>query len=1179
MTASAAEGLDVFTLPLDAVTAVEASAGTGKTTTITRLYLRLLVERELPVQRVLVLTYTRAATEELRARIRALLLAVRAALRAGESADAFLGALLDSRPDRKRALGLVEDALRSFDLAAVFTIHGFCQRALADRAFESGQPFAPELVGDPDELLIEVVEDFWRRHLYGASPLFVEHVLAAKLAPARLAELVRGPVGRPYLEVRAAVEPADTPALEARFCAAWAAARACWQPDAVAAALGDTAALRPGRYSPARIAAWLEEIAVGLAAEAPRLALGEGIERLAAERLATATRKGCVAPRHPFFDACTALVAARDALRNRFTLRASALQACLLEQARLDLEARKRRLEVQAYDDLLLRLRAALDDPARGEALAAELRADYPAALVDEFQDTDPVQYAILRRVWGARGLPVFLVGDPKQAIYGFRGADVFAYFAAQREAAGPHPLDVTWRAAPRLVDAVNALFGHVPRPFLLPQIEFRPARPAAAAQRAALTGAGDGDAPLRLWVLDAAASKAEARDRAARAVAGEIARLLALGASGQARLGDAPLGGGHVAVLVRTNDEGRRVREALTACGVASVQQAVDSVFHAPAATEVERVLLAVAEPANAALLRAALATTLLGATGEELLRLAGDEEGWARRAEAFHRWHALWRTHGFARMFRTLLAEENVAPRLLGLPDGERRLTDVLHLAELLAERARAQRGGPDGLVEWLAGRRRAERVEAGDDAQQLRLESDERLVTIVTVHKSKGLEYPIVFCPFLWDGWLHTKQGAALEFHDPAEGDRPCLDLGSARQAAARPLACREELAERLRLLYVALTRARERCYVVWAQAKGAETSPLAWLLHQPGVAGEDPVGALSDHVRGLTPAAWRADLDRVAARAGGAIAVEPLPAARPAARPGPPLGAASLAARRFTGAIPVPWSVVSFSSLTTDQDTGAPAAAVPAGRRDAFTFPRGARAGSCLHAILERIDFADPDAGPRRAAVEAALAAHGFEPEWTPAVLELLARVVATPLDARGVIRLDRVTRADRLDEIEFHYPLAALRPAALARLLRAHGIPAGPLGAPAGPVRGYMKGFVDLVFTCAGRYWLADYKSNWLGDTPADYAAERLPAVMAAHGYHLQYLIYTVALHRWLRLRLPGYAYEAHFGGVFYLFLRGLDPASGPARGVFHDRPARALVEALDALMAAGEARA
>jgi exodeoxyribonuclease V beta subunit len=1158
------EGLDVFALPLDAVTAVEASAGTGKTTTITRLYLRLLLERELTVERILVLTYTRAATGELRARLRTLLGAARAALACGPGDDAFLGALLGRLPDRVGARRRIEDALRSFDLAAVFTIHGFCQRVLAARAFESGEPFDAELIGDPGDLLAEVVEDFWRRELYGASPLFVEYVLDKKLAPSGLAAGVRRWVGRPYLAVRAAADPTDTAACEAAFAAAWAAARA---------ALGAARALG----GPARVAAWLEEAAAWLATETPRLALGKGIVRLAA-----GTGRRRVAVEDSVAEACRRLVAAHDALLDCFARRASALRARLLAQARDDLEARKRRLEVQCYDDLLLRLCAALEDPRRGDVLAAALRADYPAVLVDEFQDTDPVQYAILRRIWGGQGLPVFLVGDPKQAIYGFRGADVFAYLRARREAKGPYPLDVTWRAAPRLVEALNALFGRAPHPFLLPQIDFRSAKAAAAAKHTPLTGTGDGDAPLRLWVFDGAANKKEeARDRAARAVAAEVARLLALGACGAARLGEGPLGGGDVAVLVRTNEEGRRVREALTACGVASVQQAVDSVFHAPAAAEVERVLLAVAEPANAALVRAALATTLLGATGEALVQLAADEEAWARRVEAFQRWHALWRTHGFARMFHTLLAEEGVAARLLALPDGERRLTDVLHLAELLAERARAQPGGLDGLVEWFA-ERRAERGDASDDAQQLRLESDEQLVTIVTIHKSKGLEYPIVFCPFLWDGWLQAGEHAALEFHDPAADDRPCLDLGSPQQAAAAPLARREELAERLRLLYVALTRARERCYVVWGRLPGAETSPLAWLLHPPGPA-DDPVAALARHVESLDAAAWRAPLDRLAEEANGAIAVEPLPAPASPGRPVCSAAPAALAARPFTGQVSAPWSVVSFSSLTAgsgaetpDYDAGPPAPRAPAGRRDAFAFPRGARAGSCLHAILERIDFTDTDLAARRTVVEAALAAHGFEREWAPAVCDLLARTLATALDAKGTIRLERVARADRRDEIEFHYPLAGLRPAALRRLLDAHGIPTGPLGVAGSSLRGYMKGFIDLVFACDGRYWIADYKSNWLGDAPEDYAAERLPAVMAAHGYHLQYLIYTVVVHRWLRQRLAGYDYDTHVGGVFYLFLRGLDPASGPARGVFHARPGRALVEALDALMAGGE---
>jgi exodeoxyribonuclease V beta subunit len=363
-------------------------------------------------------------------------------------------------------------------------------------------------------------------------------------------------------------------------------------------------------------------------------------------------------------------------------------------------------------------------------------------------------------------------------------------------------------------------------------------------------------------------------------------------------------------------------------------------------------------------------------------------------------------------------------------------------------------------------------------------------------------------------------------------------------------------------------------------VWGATNDAATSAPFWLLHAPD--GADDATALLKALQARDDASLRRDLDGLAARSGGTIRVGALPEA-PRTRYRERAGTTTLLeARPLVRTVDWAWRMSSFSALAADRPDEAPdhdaAPAPPAGgageERTVFTFPTGTRSGSCLHAIFERLDFTDSDASGRRALVERELRRFGFPAEWTDVVETLLDRVLRTPLDAGGRIRLAEVPRDRRLDELEFTYPLREFGAPALREVLRAGGFGDGPFAGAIdalafAPVTGFMRGFIDLVFEADGRYWIADYKSSWLGPAADDYRAERLPLVMARESYWLQYLIYTVVLHRLLRLRLPGYDYDAHVGGVFYLFLRGMTPERGPASGVFHDRPSRALVEALD----------
>ncbi|AOU99080.1 exodeoxyribonuclease V subunit beta [Acidihalobacter yilgarnensis] len=1203
--------LDTQTFPLQGVQLIEASAGTGKTYTIANLYLRLVLECQLPVPQILVVTFTKAATQELRARIRARLHEARQRLLSGAVCDdGDLGSLVlratsgvvaqGTRLDAAAATALLDAALTHMDEAAVYTIHGFAQRMLTDHAFESGAPFEAELLGDEQNLRRAAVEDFWRRRFYGAPEDDVAWASAEWGTPEGLYRQIAALLGRDA----ARLLPEDIADIVQTLATRWATLRTglidAWAAEGEAACeqLRASPALNRNRYRAASVMRAIDALADWLGGNPSQGELPERIDLFTPAKLTLATKKGHDTPSGPLFDLCAEL----EALAPRL---ARARRAVLLREAvcftREAVATHKRARRLLAYDDLLSQLDAVLSGE-DGAALAERIRARFPIAMIDEFQDTDPLQYRIFSAVYAvadaaqpaetastqpasgeraecARANALFMIGDPKQAIYGFRGADIFAYFKAQREA-GEHAYTLTtnWRSGSALIDAINRLFGACERPFVFEEIGFHPVQASITADATPLLLNGVAPPPLMCWWLghDAKPPRPSAlMPSVAAACAHEIARLLACAEAGDACLGDRPLVARDLAVLVRDRVEARIVRTALAHAGIASVFLTRDSIFATAEAEALRRLLRAVAEPGDARALRAALATDLIGANATALEALNHDEATWESWLGHFQRAQMHWREHGFMAMFTQLLGDCAIAHRLLAEPDGERRMTNLLQLGELLAVAA-GERSGFESLLRWLDAR--IADPDGEDEAQQLRLESDESLVQVVTIHASKGLEYPLVFLPFPWrvraiDPDKANDDGKPFLFH-AQEDETLCADLGSEARVAHAKRAEQERLAEDLRLLYVALTRARQRLYLSWGAVAGAEQSALAWLLHGGvGMIGQDE-------------AAIRADLFRLNA-GGERLELRELPSDR--AVPLPPVDAAVRRARRFAGRVDAGWRVTSYSGLVADHGTrpelpdydavaldevssNPPARTV----RDAFAFPRGARAGLFLHALLERLDFPQAQGEILAQAVRAGLQLHGFAADWQPAIEALVRQVLDTPLDDAG-LRLRDIARTDRRDELAFYYPFAPLSSRALNTLLARRGsLALDGAGLSFNPLRGMMKGFIDLVFRRDGRYYLADYKSNHLGDRAEDYAQGNLAEAMREHRYDLQYLIYCVALHRHLRARLPGYDYARDFGGVFYLFLRGMRPADGPRLGVYHDRPESGLIDALDALFT-GEA--
>lgn len=1233
---------------------VEAGAGTGKTHQIVRLFLRLLLGSPddaaapaLDVSQILVVTYTVAATAELRERIRNALVAA-----------------ADREPDARRRERAVA-ALRGFDAAAIFTIHGFCQRVLRERAFESGSSFESELVSDAEGLVDEVAEDYWARELYAAPRLWALHLTANRWLPDRLAVLAAQTAARPDLELRpprAAAPPELAPLEQAlreahtRVSNAWSGCR----DDVIALLVAATEAdsLNKGSYRLERIReSWRGEIDRDVASDPSRVAAsGRGWQRiawLASGTLRSRTKKGGVTPEHLFFDLCQRLVDAREALSHALRAHLSVFLHDFVAYARDELARRKRERDVLFFDDLLLRLSGALEGEG-GDALADAVRRRWPVALIDEFQDTDPIQYAVFRRIWrsadaGARAL--FLIGDPKQAIYGFRGADVFAYLEARADAGDRvHPLARNWRSDPALLAGLNAVFGASERPFLLEEIPYAPATPRPGAADA-LAGARIRSGLRLLEVPSSEPGQALPREwktlRLVRAVAGEVARVL----SAEQRIadgegGERPLRPGDVAVLTRTNRQARDLQSALREVGIAAVLRSEESVFATDEATELERVLRAVSDPEDPARVRAAIATTLLSRSAQECLDRTGGADSDPEAAEAWDAWIAclrecrgIWAEHGLPQALRGLWRQRGVVERLLGRTDGERRVTNLQHLIELLHREASEARLGPLALLYWL-GRRRAEaragaRVVA--EEVQLRLESDAEAVQLLTVHRAKGLQFPVTICPYLWDGSLLRRIDEFYRYHDP-DADGLVLEPKALASDAGRRLARREAFAENLRLAYVALTRARHHCSLVWGRYDDLATSPLRhWIAPDPSPPGD---GAWDEKARErfskkVTDADLRGALERLTAEASGGIVRAPLDAtapprsARRAGAPGPsaPVEAAALESRVATRSFPPVWRVSSFSGLVASFAPGLEAevvaAAAPAspafeeGRDyDALAtaeagaeravdpgpeptasgpeevrlaaFPAGAMPGILIHEIFEELDFVAADGPALEDLVARKLRSRNLSLSWTAGLAQAVREVLAVPLaDDEPATRLGTLTRAERVDEMPFTLPVAADEPVrgrltaqALGDVFERHAVSprtrdyAGRIRQLGfAPLAGHLRGFIDLVFRRGDRFYLADYKSNRLGPRAADYAGEALGRAVVEHDYVLQYHLYLVALHRHLAFRLPGYDYDVHLGGAYYLFVRGMSPQHPAGCGVLFDRPPRELIEALSGLLA------
>ncbi len=1212
-------GFRPLKIPLFGTSLLEASAGTGKTYTIATLYLRLLLEHSLSVREILVVTYTRAATAELRDRIRQRLqLAYQFLTSDKDSGDATMDEFMSSRiagghadDDRRRILASV----REFDQAAIFSIHSFCQRILQDNSFESGAAFESSFLSEESTLVSEICDDYWANELYGASTDAVRYLLHSTkpITPQRVAAIASKAIGSP--SARVVPELKASPSVIEDWRRVQALARSLWmsEKEAVLAALSDKTRLNGNLYRKASIyGKWADGMDRTLAEGAVGIESGfDKFEKFTNDELKRGRKKGAEAPTHLFFDLCDELKELDAGLAE---LKAE-FYGNLAEFARTEIQARKATLGVQSFDDLLTSVAKALET-AGDSPLAQTIRKRFPAALIDEFQDTDPVQYGIFRSIYHEKKkVSLFLIGDPKQAIYGFRGADIYAYLDARRDAgARRYTLGTNWRSDPPLIQGVNTVFSSASNAFVYDAIEFHKVHARQGAS-CALGGSLEGKSGLEIVYMPrteegARIAKSHANESVPRATANSIAELL----SGEGTIEGRAIVPSDVAVLVRKNAQALKIQQALRKVGVPSVVEGDASVFETLEAIHLERFLAAVIEPSDSRLTISALTTMVFGLSGNDVEKVQSADGRIDTIVGEFRKWLTTWVERGFIQAYREILADLKVAQRLLATVGGARSLTNLYHLGELLQSETAASKLGPKALFRWMKRMRhdRDSRADSIGETGQVRLESDADSVKIVTIHKSKGLEYPIVYCPFLWDGALMSRRDRdAFTFHAP-DDHQLLLELGSEDFSEHEAVASREALAENMRLLYVALTRAKHFCSVTWGAFAGAESSPLGYVLHQPAEFDSSPAGLrrVFTTIKNKEEHEVLTELSALVTRSAGTVSLS-VCKERELVRSYSlveefPEELHALEAKRwsysdsrfssFTGLLHQ--SKSSYSDRDTDvllrlanneeSATDEPDLVDHDGPRIGLAdFPRGARVGTMIHDLFEATDFVScdtEDENPLEAACEASLVRFGLSPDWTENLSESILATLNTPLlspSTGASMLLSGVDRDRRIDEMEFVFPLKSaggkLSGSDIARVMRRHQGEAWQASylrqveaLDFQPLAGYMRGFVDLIFCVDERWYLADYKSNHLGEYAASYGMAGLREAMEKGHYYLQYLIYSVALHRYLGQRIPGYSYAKHFGGVFYLFVRGMSPGASD-EGVFRTLPSEAMIGELSQL--------
>lgn len=1205
--------LDLTTaIPLDKTCLIEASAGTGKTFSIANIFLHAVLS-EIPVAQILVVTFTEAATKELRGRIRENMTNALACLK-HENDDAGLNSILNERfvsLDDSKKHHLLETALLNIDQAAIFTVHSFCQRMLTENAFESKIVYGAELLTDPDELIQELAENFWREHLVNIPASEAE--LYVNLKFDNILNLTKELVRYHDVEVvnNVAGEFEDVPDEDEQLTAAYQqiiAETKLWSKQfingdlkaeivALFEAVSDSCKGIYAKDITPEIDKLISALAGGKTTNVKKFTQASVANALKA----TAVKQGIQPPQHELFNFCSRyldIVSQQNALEKSRNAALATNQHCvelvilnrLNDYIKARYQAIKAARNVLTFDDLLVRLYEILKS-ADGSALTNLIRKKFRLALVDEFQDTDNIQYKIFRQLFGNKKTQhgFFMIGDPKQSIYKFRSADIFCYLAAKQDVDITFTLATNYRSEANMVAAVNELFmlKGAADTFAFPPVDgqegiiYQPIE--SGARKAVLIDAAGNNAALQFWLVKGFNARFAERNIAFN-VADEIIRLMEDSTAGKAYFAHAtqtPLRLEDMAILVNTNKQATMMKDILAKRKIAAVIQNSVKIFDSWEARELQLWLKAVMMPIEKNI-RPLFVTNLLHYPVDEINQL--NDQAIMQLTEELTLLNRLWQKNGFFSLLLRFISKYKTKEKVLAKINGERIITNYLHLAELLHKHEIKAGRGIEKTLSYLE----HQLAESGSDDEFVqRLESDRNAVKIMTIHKSKGLEFPIVFCPFLWNNAITKGEGKQQIFLFNTAVDNHYiqqLDFGGDKdtRTANYLLARREVLAEHIRLIYVAVTRAANRCYLPIGEVKNSAMSVLAYLFTSNSVehiVTNAPKSAASkrlpeiltnivDTLKEFSESSEHVSLENKTASLSSALLPQ-VTAHEPV----------ELTARQFDDRYLYQWGVGSFSNLIAGQSYTGEQIELGSG---IFSLPKGKNFGIAVHKVFQNYFSYGKDEFYLHSEryIEHPLKVEDYFRSPKPATRKehfelaraMIANVLELPITKGGTtLKLGDIAVTDARPEFQFFYRINKISAKLLQAIFVQHGINeikqfAEELGSLTFSLgRGYMKGDIDLLFRDNGKYYLLDWKTNYLGPRAEDYNAEQLRSNMAEHYYILQAHIYSLAVHLFLKQQLQNYSYAKDFGGFFYIYTRGMDRNGN---GVYFNKPSQALIEAM-----------
>ncbi|XZQ56969.1 MAG: exodeoxyribonuclease V subunit beta [Arsenophonus sp.] len=1186
--------LDPYYLPLYGKSLIEASAGTGKTYTISLLYLRLLLGigeknaffRRLNVEEILVVTFGQSSINELKSRIRHNIHQMKiACIRngIGFNENSIYRTLLSFISNRDLAYQWLLLAERKMNEAPIYTIHSFCQHILTYNIFESGILFEQTIINDEYNLQKQACIDFWRRYCYPLNYSMSTVIIDEWSDPDTLLIEIK-----PYLQgdipsfINRSIKSQSIKKRHKILIDAIKIVKKLWLLNSMNFIdLISNSDVNKRNYNRHNLLDWLSSITIWAKSKTLNYKIPKELVRFSQSELINKTPTGNIV-KHDVF------LAIDNLLQQSFTLRDLFISKAIINIRQAISKEKKKRGEI-GFDDLLSNLDKALHTK-NGNKLANEIRNRYPIVMIDEFQDTNPQQYRIFQNIYhGHDHCGLLFIGDPKQAIYAFRGADIFTYLKAKNQIKFHYTINTNWRSSSSMVDAINQLFSLTEKPFLFEQIPFKKINSVSDNQDLEFIYKTKKITALNFCYIDKESiSMLDYQQTMAYHCASTICNWLKESENGTAWLSrnniKKSITALDIMVLVRNRHEALIIQKSLSKFNIPSVFLSnKDSVFTTDEAQDLFWLLQAMLFPEKICTLRCALGTRLMGLSAQDIEQLNNDENYCETIIEEFLNYSLIWKKNGIFRALRIIMVNHRIAENLLmDNMEGERRLMNVMHLSELLQE-AELQLHGKHDLVRWLE--RQINQPNPLLENQQIRLQNDKNLICISTIHKAKGLEYPIVWLPFTFQ-LFHKK---LITFHDRKNFE---ISLDLTQQKESIRLANEEYLSEDLRLLYVALTRSIYHCSVGIGSLKN---DCLNWKnscndLHRTALNYLLQKGQFNKNIL-LRNSLLELVSENISITFINDINLSPF-----YPKENKPI---KLLARYFRGNIKDTWKVTSYSGLNyhdIDQlsdkfsvsdinieihilkslvtkigidekkDNLVTQDEISDNNMSIHTFPKGKTAGILLHSLLESLPF---DQHPKEFWLSEKLEKVGFSTNWASVLKMWLINIFDTPL-IKDNISLSKIRNNFKLNEMEFHLSIEKLLlPSVLDRLTHKYDLLSQNCPSLTfEPVNGIIKGYIDLVFYWKDKFYIVDYKSNWLGKNSFAYNQMAIKSLMIDNRYDLQYQLYTLAFHRYLKNRLPNYTYQKDFGGVIYFFLRGVN-TNYPNSSIYHTIPSYELINGMD----------